>query len=166
MTDVGKSLQYIATNRIETIQTLQKFLLCDVLLFWSDNEELNSLQQQQWSSLLQKLQEEYALCLQTTCFLSVPDNSGAEKRFEELLQNMTDEELTVCMLSAEKLKSVLLGFLLAKKQIKAEQAFAAAYLEELYQNKYWGTDEEADKSRQQIKEELLQIEEYFDGKMS
>ena len=37
-------------------------------------------------------------------------------------------------------------------------------LEELYQSKSWGVDEEAEQSRQCVKNELLEIEEFLHGK--
>ena len=39
-----------------------------------------------------------------------------------------------------------------------------AYLEELYQSKSWGVDEEAEQGRQCVKNELLEIEEFLHGK--
>ena len=166
MINLNKSVQYISENRQETIQALLNFLPCDVLLFWSENEELCKLQQEQWFPLLQKLKQDFSLNFKTTCSLDIPDNVEVTNLFANMLNDMSETELTVCMLCAERLKSVISGFMVAKKQISAEQAFQVANLEEYYQTNYWGIDVTAEKMRQQIKVELLQIEEYYYGKMS
>ena len=77
---------------------------------------------------------------------------------------MSLKTLTAYYLAAVRLKSPLLALAFAEKKITASEAFELAYLEELYQSKSWGVDEEAEQSRQCVKNELLEIEEFLHGK--
>ena len=59
------------------------------------------------------------------------------------------------------MRSVLLAAALVKGRINAKEAFDAAFLEELWQNESWGVDEEAAKRREEMREELQQIEDFL-----
>lgn len=159
--DFAKSQQYISEHRTETIKNICRFFGADTLLFWSENADLSAYQNQYWSPLLQKLRKEFELTLPTTTDLTLPENERDVQKFSALLQKMSDKELTGCFLVASELKSVLLGLLLSKQKIGAAEAFQAAYLEEIYQNKFWGEDAAALNARQKSKEALKSIEEYL-----
>lgn len=159
--DFIKSQQYIAEHRAETIDNICRFFDADTLLFWDENEELSAYQTKYWQPLLHKLKAEFNLDLHTTTGLSPAENEKASQNFTRLLQRMSDKELTGCFLAASELKSVLLGLLLAKQKISAAEAFQAAYLEEIYQNKFWGEDVAALNAREKSKKMLDNIEEYL-----
>ena len=155
--------KYIATHRQETIQNLCRFLDTDVLLFWSDKPDLFAYQNQHWQPLLNKLNSVFKLDLQKTTTLLPPKNKTAEIIFEKILTEMPDKELTGCFLAASELKSVLLGLLLAKKEISAAEAFEASFLEELYQNKFWGEDVAAANARNITRKSLSEVEGYLNS---
>ena len=156
-----KSQEYISSHRSQTIRDLCGFMSTDVLLFWSDDTELQMHQKTYWQSLLDCLNGVFKLDLQITTSLVVPENRQAEEEFAKHLNGLSDKELTVCSLVASETKSVLLGLLLCKQKITATEAFSAAFLEELYQNKFWGEDAEAVNLREKVKQDLLKIEEYL-----
>ena len=58
-------------------------------------------------------------------------------------------------------KSVLLAAALVKKQITADEAFRAAFLEEIWQADKWGHDAEADQRREVIRQELIDVEKFL-----
>ncbi|MBR3676535.1 MAG: hypothetical protein IKN71_05325 [Alphaproteobacteria bacterium] len=155
--------KYIATHRRETIQNFCRFLDTDVLLFWSDKPDLFAYQNQHWQPLLNKLNSVFKLDLQKTTTLLPPKNKTAEIIFEKILTEMPDKELTGCFLAASELKSVLLGLLLAKKEISAAEAFEASFLEELYQNKFWGEDVAAANARNTTRKSLSEVEGYLNS---
>lgn len=161
MTDISKSAEYICEHRGETINNLIKFLPTDTILFWSENTELNALQQKKWQPLLDILNKTYNLNLKFTTGLTADKNESNCRVFKKMLENLSDKELTGCFLAALESKSSLLGYLLAKKKIDALEAYSAAFLEEIYQNKYWGVDEAAANKQQQVKSMLIQIEEFL-----
>lgn len=158
MFDIEKSKEYISRHRQETIEMLTRFLATDVILFWSDERTLFLKQEKQWGNILNLLREKYAFNLKYTTSLRIPDNDADKEKFSLLLNNMSDIELTVCFLASTNMKSVLLGLLLAQKILSADAAFDAAFLEEKYQNVYWGEDSQAKKKRDDIHKELLLLE--------
>lgn len=165
--DFAKSREYIAAHRSETIENMCRFLQTDTLLFWSDNEALFEYQKKHWQPVLDMLNAVFKLDLQTTTGLTPPDNKHVVHEFSRCLNNMSDNELTGCFLAASEMKSVLLGLLLAKKEISASEAFKNAFLEELFQNQSWGEDFAAVEAREITKKHLEQIEGYLknDGTM-
>ena len=159
--DFAKSQQYIAEHKAETIKNICRFFGADTLLFWSEDSDLSEYQKKYWLPLLLKLRKEFALDLPITTDLTLSENAQDIQKFTALLQKMSDKELTGCFLAAAELKSVLLGLLLSKQKIGAAEAFQAAYLEEIYQNKFWGEDAAALNARQKSKEILESIEGYL-----
>ena len=161
MIDFLKSVEYTHTHRDEMIQNLSEFLLTDTILFWSDVPALKAQQQKEWQPLLDIFARQYGLNLEITTGLSAEKNAVNKSAFAKLLQNLSDKELASCFLTSSESKSPLLGYLFAKKQIDASAVFVAAFLEELYQNLRWGTDEAASNKHRQVKSTLNQIAEFL-----
>jgi chaperone required for assembly of F1-ATPase len=57
---------------------------------------------------------------------------------------------------------VVLGCALCEKHINVNQAFKLAFIDEEYQESYWGKDEEAMQKREGLKEELNSIAYYLE----
>ena len=77
------------------------------------------------------------------------------------METLSDRELTAFYAAALKMRSVLLAAALVKGKINAEEAFRAAFLDELWQAETWGADEEAENRRQTIKNEICEIEKFL-----
>ena len=161
MTDMIKSEQYIARNHDETIRQLAEFFLTDTLIFWSNEEKLSTRQKEKWQPLLDILKKNFDMDIHKTTGLYPVDNDDSQKVFIKILKYMSIKELTACFLAARESKSPLLGLLLAKRQIDASEVFSAAFLEELYQNEFWGTDAAVDNQHNKIKQALTEIEKYL-----
>lgn len=159
--DFAKSQDYIAAHREETIENMRRFLQTDTLLFWSDEPELYARQQKCWQPILDMLNGVFKLDLQTTTGITPAENNSAEAEFVRHLNKMSAKELTGCFLAASEMKSVLLGLLLTTQKLTTEEAFAAAFLEELYQNQAWGEDAAALNARAKTKAQLEKITEYL-----
>ncbi len=151
----------IAPKRTEVINNLCRFLSADTMLFWSDNPDLQAFQKKHWQPLLDKLNGVFKLNVKTTTGLYLEEDVALVHDFAKHLNNMSDKELTACFLAASKLKSVLLGLLLAKREISSDDALYASFLEEFYQNQKWGEDVAALNLRQSIKSDLDEIERYL-----
>ena len=151
----------IAPKKKEVINDLCRFLSADTMLFWSDNPDLQSFQKKHWQPLLDKLNGVFKLNVKTTTGLYLEEDVALVHDFTKHLNNMSDKELTACFLAASKLKSVLLGLLLAKREISSDDALYASFLEEFYQNQKWGEDVAALNLRQSVKSDLDEIERYL-----
>ncbi len=165
MLDFKQAEKEIKEHRSEVIEKLVEFSFTDVILFWSANDDIKSLQTEKWLPVLKWLNNRFKITLKETDGLTPPpQNENNRAGFTEILEKMNLKTLTAYYLAAVRLKSPLLALALAEKKITASEAFELAYLEELYQSKSWGVDEEAERGRQCVKKELLEIEEFLHGK--
>ncbi len=165
MLDFKQAEKEIKEYRSEVIEKLVEFSFTDVILFWSANDDIKSLQTEKWLPVLKWLNNRFKITLKETDGLTPPpQNENNRAGFTEILKKMSLKTLTAYYLAAVRLKSPLLALALVEKKITASEAFELAYLEELYQSKSWGVDEEAEQGRQCVKNELLEIEEFLHGK--
>lgn len=165
MLDFKQAEKEIKEHRSEVIEKLVEFSFTDVILFWSANDDIKSLQTEKWLPVLKWLNNRFKITLKETDGLTPPpQNENNRAGFTDILEKMNLKTLTAYYLAAVRLKSPLLALALAEKKITASEAFELAYLEELYQSKSWGVDEEAEQGRQCVKNELLEIEEFLHGK--
>lgn len=152
----------IAKNREAVIERLVEFSLTDMLLFWGQEKDLIARQEKFWGPILEWAKDEFKAKFVTTNGLDVPEeNRQAGYRMKEFLESLSDKELTAFYAAALDMKSVLLAAALVKGRITAQEAFDAAFLDELWQAENWGNDEEADKKRREMKQELETIGEYL-----
>ena len=152
----------IAVYREDIIQRLLKYGATDVLLFWGADKELVRRQEQEWAPLLEWARNEFNAKLVKTHGLDVPEeNKTPGYRFQNFLERLSDKELAAYYLAALNMRSVLLAAALIKGRINAEQAFRAAYLEELFQAEAWGSDAEAESKRKERLDELKEIEKFL-----
>lgn len=160
--DLEKARAEIAKNRSEVIERLVQFSLTDLLLFWGQEKDLMSRQTKIWGPILVWAEEKMQAKFVTTQGLDVPqENQTSGYRLKLFLESLSDKELTAFYAAALQMRSVLLAAALVKGKINAEEAFQAAFLDELWQAENWGSDEEAEKRRQTIKSEIIEIERFL-----
>lgn len=157
-----KTAKEIGKNRQEVIDRLVRFSLTDLLLFWGQQKDLIKKQEQIWGPLLQWASQSFEAKFVKTSSLDVPEQDKTSGyRLKLFLESLSDKELAAFYVAALNMKSVLLAAALVKGRINAQEAFEAAYLEELWQAENWGVEEEAEKRRQEVKQELLEVEAFL-----
>ena len=160
--DLEKAREEIAKNRAEVIERLVQFSMTDLLLFWGQEKDLMERQAKIWGPILAWAEEKMKAKFATTQSLDVPqENQASGYRLKVFLENLSDKELTAFYAAALQMRSVLLAAALVRGKINAEEAFQAAFLDELWQAENWGSDEEAEKRRQTIKSEIIEIERFL-----
>ncbi len=165
MIDFKQAEKEIKEHRLEVIEKLVEFSFTDVILFWSANEDIKKCQTEKWLPVLKWLNNRFKITLKETDGLTPPpQNENNRAGFTQILEKMNLKTLTAYYLASVRLKSPLLALAFAENKISASEAFDLAYLEELYQSKSWGVDDEAEQSRQCVKNELLEIERFLHGK--
>lgn len=156
------ALQDVAENRETIIDKLVEFSVTDMLLFWGENKDLMERQQKLWMPILEWAQEAIELRLKTTRALDVPEQEEKTGyRMRLFLESLSDKELLAFFKAALDMRSVLLAAALVKGRLSAEEAFNAAFIEELWQSENWGVVEEAQKNRDELKQELIDIEKFL-----
>ena len=154
--------QDVAQNRDEIIDKLVQFSLTDMLLFWGTQKDLIARQEQVWGPLLHWADETLNAKFIKTHQLDVPEkNKTAGYRLKIFLQSLSDKELTAFYAAALDMRSILLAAALVKGRVNADEAFNAAFLEELWQNEVWGQDDEAQPRRESIHQDLREIEQFL-----
>ncbi len=154
--------QDVAQNRDEIIDKLVQFSLTDMLLFWGTQKDLIARQEQVWGPLLHWADETLNAKFIKTHQLDVPEkNKTAGYRLKIFLQSLSDKELTAFYAAALDMRSILLAAALVKGRVNADEAFNAAFLEELWQNEVGGQDDEAQTRRESIHQDLREIEQFL-----
>ena len=160
--DLEKAREEIAKNRAEVIERLVQFSITDLLLFWGQEKDLMERQAKIWGPILAWAEEKMKAKFAITQSLDVPqENQASGYRLKVFLESLSDKELTAFYAAALQMRSVLLAAALVRGKINAEEAFQAAFLDELWQAENWGSDEEAEKRRQTIKSEIIEIERFL-----
>lgn len=152
----------IAQYREDIIERLVQYAATDMLLFWGADKDLIIRQEKEWGPLLEWAKEEFDAKFVICHDLNVPEeNRKSGYRLKFFLERLSDKELAAFYLAALNMRSVLLAAALVKGRINAEQAYRAAYLEELWQAENWGMDDEAEGRRRERFEELREIEDFL-----
>lgn len=160
--DIKIALADVAENREAIIEKLVDFSMTDMLLFWGENKDLIERQKKMWQPILDWAQETMALQLKTTQGIDVPEqDEQTGSRMRLFLESLNNKELLAFFKAALDMRSVLLAAALVKGKINAKQAFEAAFIEELWQSENWGVVEEAQKNREELKDELIEIENFL-----
>lgn len=153
----------VAQHRGEIIERMVNFALTDTLLFRSpDAEELIEEERKIWDPIIKWAEQNMEADYVTSESLEVPlENNASLPRLQVFLESLTDKELAAFYEASKITKSVLLAAALVRKRITADDAFKAAFLEELWQADKWGHDKEADERRELIHQELADIEKFL-----
>lgn len=159
---LDEAVKDVKLHREEIINRLVQFSETDLLLFWGTDKELVSRQEEVWSPIIRWANEAIQAEFKHTKTLDVPEEvKTSAYRLKVFLDSLSDKELAAFYSAALNMKSVLLAMAMVKGRINAEEAFQAAFLDELWQNEKWGSDEEAVKRRTVIKNELSDIEAFL-----
>lgn len=159
---LDEAVKDVKLHREGIISRLVRFAETDLLLFWGTDKELVSRQEKVWSPIIRWANEVLQAEFEHTDTLDVPEGSKASAySLKTFLESLSDKELAAFYSAALNMKSVLLAMAMIKGKMTAEEAFQAAFLDELWQNEKWGSDEEAVQRRGIIKNELSDVEAFL-----
>jgi chaperone required for assembly of F1-ATPase len=160
--DIDAALADIAENREIIIGRLIDFSMTDMLLFWGINKELAERQKQLWQPILDWMQDEINVKFITTSGLDVPRQDDIiVSQMRLFLKGLNDKQLLAFFKAALNMRSVLLAAALVKGRLTADAAFEAAFVEEIWQAENWGVVDEAESRRNDLKKELVEIENFL-----
>lgn len=155
-------MQDVGQHREEIINKLVQFSLTDMMFFWGQERDLIESQEKEWTPLLEWAKQEFETDFVITNGLDVPEeNKQSGYRLKLFMEGLSDKELTAFYVAALNMRSVLLAVALVKGKVNAEQAFKASFLEELWQAKNWGSDEDANQRLAALKQELIEVEAFL-----
>ena len=154
----------VTPQRQELADELAGYIHDDVLRYRSGNDlDLASRQTEMWNPWLNWAEQACGLRLPTTAgMMPVFADDAMENIVRNRLQPLADEQFGCLYRVATLSGSVVLGLAFQERQLGADDVFETAFLDELYQNSLWGTDEEAAARQSAIRSELKNIEKFMD----
>jgi len=166
-----RSLRAIASLAIDIVACQRDALIADMLSYLdTDNvcyrDDKNSLlyqQQEQKLALLLTWLEKALQCPinLTTGIMPIKQSEALHQAMRNILINYTGWELAVFATLAKPLASLLLAFAVMQKHLSAEEAFLLSQLEESYETRQWGIDEEKQIVIQNLRLEVLSAGEFL-----
>ena len=154
----------VTPQRQALADELTGYIHDDVLRYRSgDDLDLAARQIEMWDPWLSWAEQACGLRLPTTAgLMPVSADDAAELIVRNRLQPLADAQFGCLYRVATLSGSVVLGLAFQERQLSADDVFETAFLDELYQNSLWGTDEEAADRQVAIRSELKDVERFMD----
>lgn len=154
----------VTPQRQALADELAGYIHDDVLRYRSgDDLNLAARQTEMWDPWLGWAEQACGLRLPATAgLMPVSADDAAERIVKDRLQPLADPQFGCLYRVATLSGSVVLGLAFQGRQLGADDVFETAFLDELYQNSLWGTDEEAAHRQATIRSELKDVERFMD----
>ena len=154
----------VTPQRQALADELAGYIHDDVLRYRSgDDLGLADRQTEMWDPWLSWAEQACGLRLPTTAgLMPVSADDDAEHIVRNRLQPLADAQFGCLYCVATLSGSVVLGLAFLERELGADDVFETAFLDELYQNSLWGTDEEAADRQAAIRSELKDVERFMD----
>ena len=159
---VATAIDRVSTDRASATADIVRYGGTDLLSYRTEAPaELVASQNETWSPLLDWFRERYDIQLQVTVgVIAVPQPEDLPARLEALCAGLDDLRLTALHAATTVTGSVVLGLALMERRLTAMAAHEASQLDELFQARRWGEDEEARMRRSALLEELEAVERF------
>ena len=153
---VSTALDRVAPRRAEVIAEIAKYATTDLLCYRAEEpRELIERQQQIWQPLLDWAEARLDACFTATQGVTpVAQTPACLAAIERAIAAHDAMRLVALHLATTACGSVVLGLALLAERISAEEAFAAAQLDETFQIERWGEDAEQTRTRAALKEDI------------
>jgi chaperone required for assembly of F1-ATPase len=157
------ALDVVTPERAKIAAQLLKYAGNDLLSYRAEEPpELVARQARVWNPLLDWAAETYGARLKVGFGIKhVPQPSDAIAALEEAIARYDEFELAGLHTATTITGSLILALALAEEEVTAEEAFAAAMLDETYQAEKWGRDAEAEQRRERLLAELTAAERFL-----
>lgn len=152
-------------TRDELVNQLLDFAQTDTVLFFEPYPaKLNALQHEKWGAVLDRFKAKGADLMPTETLTVAPLSDQTKALIRSKLAAFAGDNLLWFRELAGAFRSVLLAFAACDDEMTFQEAFDASCLEELFQNEFWQTDEEALKARTIRQEAALKAFQVLKGK--
>jgi chaperone required for assembly of F1-ATPase len=146
------------------INDIINFIDTDLICYRADSPiDLVSCQNKHWDPII-LLIEKY-IDAKVTVFKGVmpsQQNLKVHHEIKKLVDALSDIEISVLHRITNLIGSVFLSLCILKKDLTKKQAYEFAFLDELWQAKNWGYEEEASIKRNKIRIELNRLIHFID----
>lgn len=153
---VNTAIDKVGGRREALIDELVGFAGSDQVCYRADQpEELVRQQNQIWNPLLENLKQFHHIDLKVTTGVMFQEQSPKQiKKIKAIIDAIETFELTAFYGMTTVTGSVTIGVNLFEDRISLDEAWNAGHLDENFQTSQWGSDEEAEERRFNLREEL------------
>ena len=157
------ALDRVGPERAAIVESLLAYVQTDLLCYRAPHPAvLKERQAALWQPVLDWLEAEHGIALKVVHGIVPVDQSpAAETAAEAALSGLSDEMLTALQAAVATTGSLALGLALVHGRITSAEAFAAAQLDETFQNETWGEDAEAMRRREARSAEVEAVGRYL-----
>lgn len=160
---LATAIDRVAPQRDAVIDSLLSYVDADSICYRAGHPaDLRERQRLMWQPVTDWLLRDYDIVLTSVDGL-MPATQSPEvaPRMRRVLQDMDDATLNAFQAMAGLANSLALSFAFVFGRLSAADAFAAVFLDELYQAEKWGEDKLAQERRQRIAGEIDAIGRYL-----
>lgn len=153
----------VTPEREAVAEEVLKYADTDLLCYRAeDPPQLVARQARTWDPLLDWAAETYGARLKVGSGIRhVSQPPKAIAALQQAVARYDEFELAALHTATTITGSLILALALAEEEVNAEEAFAAATLDETFQGEKWGHDAEAEKRRQRLLSELTAAERFL-----
>lgn len=150
-------------QRESIYQTILPYVHGDTIIYFhGDEEDLLKLQEKNWLPLIQDFEKKFDVSYTVQKDISAKDqNEKVFKQWKNIINELSDEELTVFQVSVSLTASPILSWNFLQGKLSVEEIINHAFLEEIFQSKNWGIDPEMERKQASVKKELYELKEYL-----
>jgi chaperone required for assembly of F1-ATPase len=157
------AIDRVAVHRLTAIAQILGIARSDLLCYRAEGPDaLVELQHRVWDPILDWAKARFGATLACTTGIGfveqAPESLAA---LERAIDEYDSFGLSGLQAAATSLGSAVIALALAEQRLSAEEAFAAAQLDENYQADKWGRDSEAEQRRLNKQVELLEITRFL-----
>jgi chaperone required for assembly of F1-ATPase len=157
------AIDRVIPEREAIVVSLLAYAETDLLCYRAPHPRaLHARQQALWQPLLDWVDGVHGIgLLVSDSILPLQQPAAAIEAAKTHIATLSDELLTALQAAVAGTGSLVLGLGIIHGRIGADEAFAAAMLDETYQNEHWGEDAEALERRRRIGVDLEAIKRYL-----
>ncbi|MBV6632966.1 MAG: ATPase [Alphaproteobacteria bacterium] len=165
MTGLGFAvIDHVAPNRDGIIAQIRGYAETELLCHFDDRDQaLIARQNECWKPVLDWAAEGLKLPLKPTAgIMPVTQDPDVVSGYGKHLEGFDDWHLTAVSQAVGLTGSILLGLAMVTREIDADAAHQASLVDELYQAERWGSDEEAETRRANLRADLEMTRRFTD----
>ncbi|EWY39848.1 ATPase [Skermanella stibiiresistens SB22] len=158
------AIDRIPAQRDEIVKAVAAYGATDLLCYRADQPiSLAERQATVWQPLLDWASVRYGATLHVHVgIMPRPQPEDACVRLAREVENLDDLILAGVQNATSELGSLVLALALLERRVSAEEAYAAAQLDETFQIEQWGEDREAMIRRANLKADIIATRRYLD----
>ena len=156
---ISTAIDKISNDKVSYIENVLGFINTDLICYRADGpNELVDLQNSSWNPIISFIKK--YIDVELKFFIGVmPSKQSLEifNRLKTLINSFSDIEISALHRMTNLTGSIFISICILKGDVLKNEAFELSFLDELYQAKNWGIEEESLDKRDKIAKELNRI---------